>query len=206
MSNATPMRYSPVAMTLHWLIATVILVNFGLALYFSRLRFGDDDSNQVAYLWHMSTGMCVLVLSVLRLIWRLLHRYPALPRDMGFAARVLAKGTHGLLYVFMLAAPLSGWVVTSLRRQTASMLGLFDWPVLPFINTATTHDQRVAIYQATLPSHLVMSYIGIALVAVHAAAALYHHFYRRDDVLRRMWPRRGGVATRPELNPGARSA
>ena len=205
MATATPIRYSPVAMTLHWLIAIVILVNFGLAVYFSRLRFGDDDSNQVAYLWHMSTGMCVLVLSVLRLIWRLLHRYPALPRDMGLVARVLAKGAHGLLYVFMLVAPLTGWVVTSLRRQTASMLGVFDWPILPFINTATTHDQRIGIYQATLPAHLVVSYAGIALVAVHVAAALHHHFYRRDDVLRRMWLRRS-VAARPGLNPGSRSA
>lgn len=205
MSTGTPTRYSFVAMTLHWLIAIVILVNFSLALYFNRFQLGDKDSNQVAYQWHMSTGMCVLALSILRAIWRLMHRYPALPQDMGLATRVLAKGAHGLLYVFMFVAPLTGWAVTSLRRQTSSMLGLFDWPILPFINTATTRDQRVAIYQAMLPSHLVVSYVGIALVAVHVAAALYHHFYRRDDVLRRMWPQRR-VAARSELNPGSRSA
>jgi cytochrome b561 len=152
----------------------------------------------------MSMGMCVLVLSVLRVAWRLMHKYPALPRDMGFAMRVLARAAHLLLYVFILVAPLTGWIVMSLRRQTASMLGFFDWPVLTFFGSMT-REQRRAIYDVVLPSHMVLSYAGIALVVVHVCAALHHHFFRHDDVLERMWPRLR-VATDSGLARGSKPA
>src|SRR5260221_6810202 len=74
-----PLRYDAIAMTLHWSIAVLIVINVSLALFFNHFNFGDRDTNQAAYLWHMSSGMCVLVLSVLRVVWRLMHKYPSLP-------------------------------------------------------------------------------------------------------------------------------
>jgi cytochrome b561 len=200
----SPLRYDSVAMTLHWSIAVLILVDIGLAVFFNRFNFGDRDVNQAAYQWHMSIGMCVLALSVLRVIWRLLRTYPALPRDMGIAMRALAKTAHLLLYLFILVAPLSGWIVASLRRQTASMLGLFDWPALTFFGSMT-REQRRAIYDVVLPFHMVLSYAGIALVVGHVCAALHHHFFRHDDVLERMWPRLRG-ATGSRLARGSKPA
>lgn len=180
--------YSPVAKVLHWSIAVLIAVDFLLALYFAHIASREDNFVQTAYLWHMSAGMWVLALSIARVVWRMLHTYPRLPADMGRYARWLAKSAHALLYVYMLIVPVSGWVVLTLRRQSAPLVSNFTWPGVPFLNTATTHEQRVAIYQALLPAHIVISYAGLGLIGLHVAAALYHHYYRRDDVLMRMLP------------------
>lgn len=184
----SPARYSTVAMTLHWLIALLILLDFALALSFARFDPGDALYFSFAYAQHMSVGMLVLVLSLLRLLWRLMHRFPPLPADMGGAARGLAKGAHVLLYVFMLAAPLSGWAVLSARLKPPLFLGDIHWPGVPFV-MGMSHDQRTVIHNLMLPGHIWMSYIGMSLVGLHLLAGLYHHYYRRDDVLRRMLPR-----------------
>jgi cytochrome b561 len=108
---------------------------------------------------------------------------------MGVALRGLARTSHFLLYAFMLAAPLTGWFVLSLRRQVTSVFGLFSWawPTLPAIAAMGRADRQ--LYQdALLPLHVWLSYLGMGLVVLHVVAALYHHIYRRDDVLRRMLP------------------
>ena len=193
-SSAAATRYDSVAMTLHWVIALLIVLDFAFAISFSRFNPGDVLYLPSAYALHMSTGLCVLALSVARLVWRLMHTRPSLS-DMGIALRWLARTSHLLLYVFMLAAPLTGWFVLSLRRQLTSVFGLFSWawPTVPAIAAMTLADRQVYHYYL-LPLHIWLSYLGMSLVAVHVVAALYHHLCRRDDVLRRMLP---WTATRP---------
>jgi cytochrome b561 len=193
-SSAAATRYDSVAMTLHWVIAVLIVLDFAFAISFSRFNPGDVLYLPSAYALHMSTGLCVLALSVVRLVWRLKHTRPPLP-DMDVALRWLARTSHFLLYVFMLAAPLSGWFVLSLRRQLTSVFGLFSWawPTLPAI-AAMTRADRVRYHDLVLPLHVWLSYLGMSLVVVHVVAALYHHLYRRDDVLTRMLPRTPSAA------------
>ena len=176
-------------MSLHWAIALLILADFAFAMSFSQFNPGDALYLPSAYALHMSTGACVLVLSVARLAWRLTHRLPPAP-DMGRVLSVLARGTHFLLYVFMIVAPLTGWLVLSLRHQHTSVFGLFSWawPTLPAIATMA-HAERQLYHDLLLPLHTRLSYLGMSLVALHVAAALYHHFWRRDEVLTRMLPR-----------------
>jgi cytochrome b561 len=194
MRSSTPAaRYDTVAMTLHWVIALLILVDFAFALSFGWLNPGDNFYFRSAYDLHMSTGACILALSIARVAWRLTHKRPPLP-DMGTALRWLARTSHFLLYVFMLAAPLTGWFVLSLRRQATSVFGLFrwTWPTLPSV--ATMSQQDFEFWQDhVLPTHIWLSYLGMCLVGVHIVAALYHHFRRRDDVLMRMLPWARGV-------------
>lgn len=182
-------RYDTVAMTLHWLIALLLLLDFALAISFSRFNPGDALYLPSAYDLHMSLGLCVLVLSVARVAWRLTHRHPSLP-DMGVALRCVAHASHFLLYFFIVAAPASGWLVLSLRHQATSVLGLFRWawPTVPAVATMARPDRQVW-HDQLLPLHIRLSYAGMCLVALHVAAALYHHFGRRDEVLRRMLPR-----------------
>jgi cytochrome b561 len=182
-------------MTLHWLIAVLIVIDFALAISFSRFNPGDALYLRSAYDLHMSVGLCVIVLSVARLAWRLSHHLPPLPA-MGFALRCLARISHFLLYVFMIAAPLSGWFVLSLRHQATSVLGLFRWawPTLPPI-AAMSRPERQFWQDYLLPLHTRLSYVGMCLVALHVTAALYHHIGRRDDVLMRMLPHAGGRGT-----------
>ena len=182
-------RYDAVAMTLHWVIAVLLLLDFALALSFSQFNPGDALYLRSAYDLHMSFGLCVLLLSVARVAWRLTHHHPPLP-EMALSLRVLARASHLLLYVFMVAAPVSGWLVLSLRHQATSVFGLFRWawPTLPAI-ASMARPERQFWHDQLLPMHTRLSYVGMCLVAVHVAAALYHHFGRRDDVLLRMLPR-----------------
>lgn len=199
-----PSRYDSVAMTLHWVIALLLLLDFALAISFSRFNPGDALYFRSAYDLHMSFGLCVLLLSVARVAWRLTHHHPALP-DMAPALRVLARASHFILYMFVVAAPLSGWLVLSLRHQATSVFGLFRWawPTLPAIATMA-RPERQSWHDQLLAQHTRLSYMGMCLAAVHVAAALYHHFGRRDDVLLRMLPWAiAGARGTPEM-PSAR--
>ncbi len=181
-------RYDSMAMTLHWAMALLILCDFAFALSFSRFNPGDKLYLPSAYDLHMSTGACILALSVARVVWRLTHCQPPLP-DMGIGLRWLARASHFLLYVFMVAAPLTGWFVMSMRRQATSVFGLFRWawPTLPGA-AALSSQGRQFWHDTLLPAHIRLSYLGMCLVGVHVVAALYHHFRWRDEVLRRMLP------------------
>jgi len=183
-------RYDAVAMSLHWLIAVLILFDFALAMSFSRFNPGDALYVPATYDLHMAVGLCVLILSVARVIWRLMHRPPALP-DMARPLRWLARASHFLLYLFIVVAPATGWLVLSLRHRATSVFGLFRWawPSLPAL-AAMPRPDRVFWHDQLLRLHIDMSYVGMSLVALHVSAALYHHFSRRDDVLTRMLPRR----------------
>ena len=191
MTSLRPLtRYDSVAMSLHWVMALLILLDFALAMSFSRFDPGDALYLPSAYDLHMAVGMCVLILSVARVIWRLTHRRPPLP-DMAMPLRRLARASHFLLYAFMVVAPVSGWLVLSLRHKATSVFGLFRWvwPSLPAI-AHMPRPERVFWHDEFLPLHIRISYVGMVLVALHVTAALYHHFGRRDEVLVRMLPLR----------------
>jgi cytochrome b561 len=175
-------------MMFHWLIAALILIDFGFALSFSQFNPGDALYFAFAYRMHMSTGMLVLALSVSCLVWRLLHKYPPLPRNMHVATRVLAKTAHTLLYLFIIVVPVTGWAILSARRKPAPLFRGLDWPNIAFL-AHMTREQRIYYHDLFLPAHTKLSYLGMSLVGLHICAALYHHFSRRDDVLMRMLPR-----------------
>ena len=182
-----PSRYSTVAMSLHWLIAGLILLDFALALSFARFDPGDTLYFTWAYDAHMQVGMWVLIACILRLGWRLMHKVPALPREMSLFSRVLAKATHATLYFFMIAVPVTGWIVLSVRKKPPALYGDLYWPTFLGFDKLS-HDARGVIHQTMLPGHIWLSYIAISFVAAHVLAALYHHYFRRDDVMLRMLP------------------
>jgi cytochrome b561 len=180
-------RYSRTAMLLHWSIAALILVEFAFALSFTQFNPGDVWYFRAAYRMHMSAGMALFALSVSCVVWRLLHTYPSLPRDMHWVTRLLATIAHVMLYVFIVAVPLTGWLILSARKAPAAMLGQIHWPNIAYL-AHMGYDQRVSINDFLLPIHAKLSYIGLGLVGLHVSAALYHHFWRRDEVLVRMLP------------------
>lgn len=190
-------QYDSVAIALHWGIALLILIDFALGLSFGRFNPGDALYFRSAYALHMSTGLLVIGLSIVRIGWRLAHRLPA-PVETNAPLQALARLAHALLYAFMLVVPFSGWLVLSVRRQVTSVFGLFSWawPTFAAIGTLTRTD-RQAIHDVLLPLHIELAYAGMALVAVHVAAALYHHAIRRDDALRRMLPAHGAASVLP---------
>ena len=139
------------------------------------------------YQLHKSVGITVLLLALTRLGWRLTHRPPPLPAEMPSLEARAAEGTHALLYALMIGMPLVGWALVSASPLNIPTLlyGVVPWPHLPGL--ATLHDKRPVEAGLKLV-HAYGAYALIALVALHAAAALRHHVLIGDDVLRRMIP------------------
>jgi cytochrome b561 len=175
LDQETPLeRYSLVARTLHWVMAILILFNLWLGLGRESLP-GDWQVMPV----HKSVGLTVLALAVLRLVWRLTHRQTPLPEGLPAWERLAAKVTHYSFYGFMLLVPLTGWIMSSAGRYPLNWFFLFDVPKF-----AVTKDDAIVGFSAE--AHEIFAFAWIALLILHVAAALRHHFILKDDVLRRM--------------------
>ena len=184
----TMLRYGSVAMTLHWLIAILLICNIALGLYFADLPHSDPNKFWLTQT-HKSIGLTVLVLSIARVAWRLMNPVPPLPRGMGLPLRILARGTHVLLYVLIIAIPLSGWALVSSSPLGLPTMyfGLFQWPHIPFLADLALAQKKMLRENFAL-IHVVLAWSAIVLIPIHVAGALFHHFLRGDDVLRRMLP------------------
>ncbi|MEN2787157.1 cytochrome b [Sphingomonas qilianensis] len=170
-------RYHRVAIWFHWSIALFVLANLALGLLHENLFDGLGWVMPV----HKSIGLTVLALTLGRIAWRLTHRPP--PYSTGIAPweRTVAGGTHFLFYALMLALPLSGWAMVSgaAKRRPLDFFGLFDVPYLPV---------GPSVGSAAGNAHGLLGWVMLALVVLHVAAALRHHYVLRDAVLGRMVP------------------
>lgn len=176
-----PDRWGPVSQLLHWLVVLllVVLAVVGLSL--------DSLPRTPKYFWvydlHKSTGLTLLALVLVRIGWRLLAGAPRpVPGTPTWQAR-LASATHGLLYLLILAMPLSGWLFDS-----ASGLRPLRWYGLAEVPKLVAPDERLA--ELGQDAHEWLFWLLLLVVIGHVAAALYHHVFQRDDTLRRMLPRR----------------
>lgn len=160
---------------LHWLIAALLIAMAILGLSMTELPNGIDKIK--TYALHKSLGVTVLVLVLLRLLWRWgAGPTPAAPGSPW--QQRLAQATHTALYLLMLAIPLSGWAFNSTANYALRWFGWFNLPrLLPADPTLK------AVFRE---AHEWLFWILAALVLLHVAAALKHHFIDRDDVLRRM--------------------
>jgi cytochrome b561 len=129
---------------------------------------------------HKSVGMTVLMLAVLRLVWRVTNRPPPLPAGMTPIERWLAPATHGAFYVLLFAMPLTGWMMSSAKNYSVSWFGLFTWP-----NLIAPNETAFNLLKST---HDYLSDLLFALAILHVLAAIKHHFWNKDDVLKRMLP------------------
>jgi cytochrome b561 len=177
-NQSSPTRYTAVAQVFHWLIAALIVTQFTLAYMADDLPIGAHKLALLAR--HKSFGMTVLMLAVLRLLWRLTHRPPELPDHMTSLERKLARATHIAFYVLLFAMPLTGWMMSSAKNYSVSWFGLFTWP-----NLIGKNETAFDVLRAT---HDTMSFILLSIVVLHILAALKHHFWNKDNVLLRMLP------------------
>ncbi|GLS19963.1 cytochrome b561 [Labrys miyagiensis] len=196
MSPARPsQRYTWVAIILHWVMALGILALAVMGLAMTHLTLSPMRLFQL-YQLHKSVGITILLAAFLRLAWRLMNHPPKLPTAMPAIERMAAAGGHLLLYVFLFALPLTGWalVSASVFNIPTVLYGVVPWPHLPFLSTLTDKAPVEAVFKTV---HAYGAWALIALVSLHAAAALRHHFILGDDVLLRMLPGR----RKPPVNP-----
>ena len=173
----TTARYSFTAMALHWLLALAIVGTFVVGLYMVSLPFSPQRLK--LYNWHKWAGVLILGFSAARLLWRLTHRPPPSPPTPAWQARA-AQGTHLALYGLFFAVPLLGWAYSSASGFPIVLFGV--WPLPDFVPV----DRELA--EALKPWHGWLAKGLAALVVLHVAAALKHHFVDRDGLLGRMWP------------------
>jgi len=170
-------RFGAVAQFLHWLVAGLIVYQFILA---ERAESATLFQKLGILATHKSVGLSVLALAVIRLLWRLSNVRPAPPPNEPVARRAVARLSHAFLYGLLLALPLSGWLMSSAANTPVSYFG---WVTLPdLIAPSEAWAERL------LNIHAAFFWSLATIVTFHASAALYHHFFLRDDILRRMLP------------------
>lgn len=179
---ASAVKYTLPAMALHWVVAALLLVGFGMGQYMTELAFSPQKLR--LYSWHKWVGITVLGLVLLRVVWRLTHRPPPLPEQTPLWQRHAAALSHAALYLLMVCIPLSGWAYSS---ASGIPTVLYGWWALPdWMPRDATWAERLQWIHVTLNGVLA------ALVAVHLAAAIKHQWWDRDGLLNRMWPGRSG--------------
>ncbi len=190
-------RFNYVAIFFHWIVAALILTNILLAWQFpvmhGTLRFAILQL-------HKSIGISILLLSVLRLMWRLLNPPPPFASTMRAWEMSAAKFVERSFYFVMLAMPLTGWAIvsTSDLHIPTILFGVAQWPDLPVLS-ALPFEQKLAAYSVAVNAHHLLARMIYALFALHVLAALRHHFIKRDSVLARMIPFLAPRRTFPDL-------
>jgi cytochrome b561 len=168
--------YSLAARVLHWVTAAIVLVLIPAGIYMANAPSGPVQD----FLFHIhrSLGVVLMPIIVVRLLYRLSHPAPPLPDDIPQVQRFVAHFVHWILYALLIVQPLVGWIGTSAYRAPILVFWLFELPPI--------WPENRAFSEQIFFVHRVIGLL-IALVAcMHIAAALFHHFVRRDTVLLRM--------------------
>lgn len=170
-------RYDRVAQTLHWLIAVMIIGLWAMGENFENVAKGQPRLDFIAL--HRSVGMVLLLLVLLRIVWRLTHRPPpALPASR--LADIATKAMHHGFYLLMVLIPVLGVLATWTHGRDLSIFGA--------INLPTMFASNKAIYEPLEEVHGFLASLIVLLAAAHALMALIHHFWMKDATLKRMSP------------------
>lgn len=170
-------RYNAPAMLLHWLIAILIFGGLGLGLYMTGLKLSPTKLQLYSY--HKWIGVTVFALALVRIVWAATHKAPpmvAMPNWQALAAAV----THKMLYLLMLAMPISGWLMSSAKGFQTVYLGMLPIPDLL--------AKSEPLGEALAALHGAFIWLLLALLAGHVGAALFHQFFVGDGTLSRMLP------------------
>ena len=173
----TENRWGGMAQSLHWLMALGILGNGILGLIMDEMPRGMAKLNTFAI--HKSIGLTVLALLILRVSWRLFDRAPP-DEPMPRWQRLAAHATHGVLYLLMLAIPLSGWIYNSLHGYPLQWFKWFNLPALM--------EKNEALSDLAGETHEALFWVLVAVLVAHVGGALVHHWFERDNTLLRMLP------------------
>jgi cytochrome b561 len=170
------LQYGTTAKLLHWLIVALLLVQYPIGWLMPDVHAGPPGAPMT---FHISLGITILALIVLRLAWRLTHKV-APESSLPAWQRLASEAVHWALYVLVLATTVTGWLFASFRGWSISLFYLVPLPLLA--TKSETNVKAFALHQA-------MEWTLLVLIGIHVAAALVHLLIYRDRVMQRMLPR-----------------
>ena len=173
----TPETFGSVSKALHWVISPLVILML-IAGFFMQ-DISDVSLRGSVFNVHKLTGIAILFLMLVRLAWALSNPKPRSPRGTSRIEHLAEWGGHALLYVLVIAQPLCGWV-GSVAAGHPPHLGqlVLQLPVA----------ESKGVAQVCFQMHTVLAWALIVMIVLHVLAALYHHYIRKDNVLRRMMP------------------
>ena len=184
MNSQKTIRYSALAMFLHWLLAIALVAMFAVGTYMVDLPFSPQRLQ--LYNWHKWAGITILALSLLRLVWRLTHRPPALPPSIELPMPTWQlrayRATHVAMYALFFIVPLVGWAYSSAAGFPIVVFG-----VLPLPDFVPVSKELAELIK---PWHQITAVTLASLVLVHVAAAFKHQWINKDKLINRMLPGR----------------
>lgn len=178
--DAAAMRYSTAAVVIHWLTAALLLTQVGVGFAFHQFFERGTPERMELFAWHKTLGVVILMLALLRLAVRLMRRPPPFPADYPKLQAAAATWIHRLLYVMLIALPLTGLAAVSWRGPEVELMGGLAIPSIPGV-TEEAHE----VFEE---AHIVLVWATIAMLVGHVAAALWHQFVDRGAIAGRMWP------------------
>lgn len=168
--------YNNVAKLLHWLIAVLLAVQFAVAWTMPDIHRDTKPVDLIA--WHLSIGVVILLVMLIRLGWRSVSAVPPPPADLAPPLRLLSRVTHAMLYGIVIILPLLGWINASSRGWAVMLFGLIPLPVLAPSGSSWGHEMG--------DIHQLVAWILLGVAGLHVLGALYHQFILRDRLLSRM--------------------
>jgi cytochrome b561 len=173
-----PARYDAVSRFLHWATVVLILTAASLGLWIAHARPEEEAFKLWLYSTHESIGVTIWLVTIVRLIWRLGHPPPPLPADLAGALKVAARLNHAAFYLWLLTMPVVGFVATNAWGFPLTWFGLVPLP--------DPVGKNVPLAETLTLVHRLMAWSLMVLILLHASAALWHQFVRRDGTLRKM--------------------
>lgn len=179
-------QWGVVSKTFHWVIGIAMIAMLALGIYLAEADLPGKERYPLI-LAHKAVGICLLFAVVLRFVWRLFSKAPKMPEGSSKLEILAAHGGHWLLYILMFALPLSGWLMSSAAGYPVTVWGFeqyfgFD-KGLPALVEKSEEIGRFA-----RGMHELVGYGLIVVIVGHVGAALKHHFWNKDTVLKRMMP------------------
>lgn len=173
------LRYDNTAILLHWLVAVLIFIAFPLGIYMHDLPLSPAKLQYFSY--HKWLGITVLMIAMLRILWRITHTPPPLPVTTPQWEVTVSHLTHLALYGLLVLIPISGWLMSSAKGFQTVWLGILPLPDLV--------DKDKAMGELLTSVHQMLNVALLLLVGLHIAAVIKHSLLDRDRILDRMLPK-----------------
>lgn len=171
--------YSAESKVFHWLVAFIVIFMLSFSFFMEDMA---KENQPVVYMIHKSFGLTILLLMILRFVWIKYRGKPVLSLNVPLWQRYLARGVQYGLYFFLIAMPISGWIMSVAAGHPPTFFNLFSVP-LPI-------EENEVLANTMANVHGVIAWIIISLLVLHVAGAFKHYFFDKDQVLQTMLPRR----------------